>query len=73
MTPRARGVQPPEPTRAEIRTLRAYLQYGGVRPAAMALGLAESTVKNTLANVRSRIGARTTAEAVYLLHDRIAA
>jgi DNA-binding NarL/FixJ family response regulator len=70
---RRRGEQPSEPTARELVILRAYLDEGGTRPAAAKLGVAESTVKNTLQNLRSRIGARTTAEAAFRLHEKLVA
>lgn len=60
-------------TAAELRAVRAYLQAGSAKDAAHKLGCAESTVKNHLAHARSKLGARTTAEVVFLLHDRLAA
>ena len=62
-----------EPTLAEVAALRAYLQGGSVKAAARLLGLAESTVKNHLCDVRRRLGAKTNAEAVFVLYDRLAA
>lgn len=61
------------PTPAELAALQAYLDAGGVKAAAHRLGVAPSTVKNHLANVRSRVGARTTAEAVLMLADSLVA
>lgn len=61
------------PTPAELRALRAYLAEGTTRDAARRLGLAESTVKGELANIRSKLGVRNTAQAAYLLHDKLAA
>lgn len=57
---------------AEVRALVAYLETGSTRKAAARLSLAESTVKNHLAHVRSRLGVETTAQAVFLLHEKLA-
>ena len=62
-----------QPTPAELRALRAYLATGTVKAAAASLGLAESTIKGELRSIRSKVGARNTAQAVYLLRDRLAA
>lgn len=62
-----------QPTPAELRALRAYLACGSVRDAARSIGLAESTIKGELRSIRSKVGARTTAQAVFLLHDKLAA
>jgi DNA-binding CsgD family transcriptional regulator len=62
-----------QPTPAEIRALRAYLEEGSTRCAAHAIGCAESTVKNHLKHVRSKLGAKTTAQVVFMLHDQLAA
>lgn len=61
------------PTPAELRALRAYIEAGSTRDAARSLGLAESTVKGELANIRSKLGVKTTAQAAFLLHDKLAA
>lgn len=61
------------PTLTEIRALRAYIRHGSAQSAAEALGLAESTVKGHLANIRSKLGVHTTAQAVFILHDKLAA
>lgn len=61
------------PTTAELRALRAYIEAGSARDAAARLGTSESTVKGHLANIRSKLGVKTTAQAVFLLHDRLAA
>ena len=62
-----------DPTAAEVAALRAYLAVGSVKGAASRLGVAESTIKNHLANARSRLGAKTNAEAVFRLYDRLVA
>lgn len=60
-------------TRGELAALQAYIDTGSVKEAAHQLGIRDSTVKNHLANIRTRLGARTTAEAVLRLYDRLAA
>jgi DNA-binding NarL/FixJ family response regulator len=62
-----------EPTDVELYALRAYLKTGSARAAAAALGLAEQTVKNHLASIRSKLGVRKTIQAAYILHDRLVA
>lgn len=58
-----------KPTKRELLVLRTYIDAGGVKQAAAALGLADATVKLHLSNVRSKTGAATLAQAVYLLRD----
>ena len=70
------ALQPPaivDISEAERRILIAYLETGNTRDAAAKLDRSVQTVKNTLANVRSRLGVRSTAQAVFLLHDKLAA
>lgn len=62
-----------EPTPAEVAALRAYLAAGSVKGAAHRLGLRESTIKNHLLAARRKVGAKTTAEAVLRLYDRLVA
>jgi DNA-binding CsgD family transcriptional regulator len=59
-------------TPAELRTIRAYLDGGSVKAAALLLGRHEQTVKNTLANARLRMGVDTNAQLVAKLGLRIA-
>ena len=61
------------PTPAEIRALRAYIDAGSVNEAARSLGVRPSTVKNHMANIRTRLHARTTAEVVLKLYHELAA
>lgn len=62
-----------EPSDVELYALRAYLRTGSVKAAASSLGIAEQTVKNHLASVRSKLGVQKTAQAAFLLHDRLVA
>lgn len=62
-----------QPTPAELRALRAYLAGGSMKAAGHRLGCSPRTVAVHIANVRSKVGAKTTAEAVLKLHDRLAA
>jgi len=55
------------PTEREIEALIAYVEEGSQALAAMRLGVAESTIRGLLANVRSRTRSLTTAQAVYRL------
>ena len=61
-----------EPTQRELEVLVAYCRFEGQKGAAEHLGIAKSTVRNHLENVRTRLGVKTTAAAVYLLRDRLA-
>jgi DNA-binding NarL/FixJ family response regulator len=58
-------------TERELEVLAAYCQAQGTKGAADRLGLSKHTIRNTLANVRSRLGVTTTASAVYLLRARL--
>lgn len=60
-------------TPGELRALRAYLEAGSCKAAAHQLGLHEQTVKNELANIRAKLGVPTTVQAVFILHDKLAA
>ena len=62
---------PPEPTDRQLEVLVAYCQAQGEKGAAYQLGISPSTVRNTLANIRLRLGVRSTAAAVYLLRDKL--
>lgn len=62
-----------DPTDGEIAALQAYLDTGSVKLAAHSLGLQEATIKVHLANVRTRLRAKTTAEAVLKLRYRLIA
>lgn len=62
-----------EPTPAELRAVRAYLATGSVDDAAQLIGCSRATVLIHLAKLRRRAGVHTTAQAVFVFHDRIAA
>ena len=49
----------------------AVLAAGSEKAAAHHLGLSHSTVKHHLANARSRVGAETTAQLVWVLAPRL--
>jgi DNA-binding NarL/FixJ family response regulator len=54
-------------TPAEARSWAAYLQEGSVKRAAESLGVHEQTVKRHLANIRSRLGVTSNAQAAFVL------
>lgn len=62
-----------QPTDRELECLRAYVDTGSVRAAALRVGCQEQTLKNHLSTLRSKVGARTNAEAVFLLYPKLAA
>ncbi len=49
----------------------AVLVAGSEKEAAHRLGLSHSTVKHHLANARSKVGAATTAQLVWILAERL--
>ncbi len=49
----------------------AVLMTGSEKAAAHRLGLSHSTVKHHLANARSKVGAETTAQLVWILAPRL--
>jgi DNA-binding NarL/FixJ family response regulator len=51
----------------------AVLATGSEKAAAHRLGLSHSTVKHHLANARSKVGAETTAQLVWILAPRLPA
>ena len=62
-----------QPTPAELRALKAYWEAGSVNAAAKSLNLAPDTVRGQLRSVRSKVGAHSTARAIWLLRDKPAA
>jgi DNA-binding CsgD family transcriptional regulator len=58
-------------TDREVSVVAAVLDAGSEKAAAHRLGLSHSTVKHHLANARSKVGARTTAELVWILATRL--
>jgi DNA-binding NarL/FixJ family response regulator len=58
-------------TEREVVVVAAVLAAGSEKAAAHRLGLSQSTVKHHLANVRSKLGAATTAQLVWILAPRL--
>lgn len=58
-------------TAREITVVAAVLVSGSEKAAAHRLGLSHSTVKHHLANARSKVGATTTAQLVWILGPRL--
>ena len=58
-------------TDREVLVVAAVLDVGSEKAAAHRLGLSHSTVKHHLANARSRVGAETTAQLVWILAPRL--
>ena len=54
-------------TDREVVVVAAVLAAGSEKAAAHRLGLSRSTVKHHLANARSKVGAETTAQLVWIL------
>jgi|GEM_PF-1551903 len=69
MTRRSR--QPARATDREVVVVAAVLETGSEKAAAHRLGLSHSTVKHHLANARSKVGAETTAQLVWILAPRL--
>jgi DNA-binding CsgD family transcriptional regulator len=59
-------------TERELVVVAAVLEAGSEKAAAHRLGLSHSTVKHHLANARSKVGATTTAQLVWILAPRLA-
>jgi DNA-binding NarL/FixJ family response regulator len=55
----------------ELVVVAAVLAAGSEEAAAHRLGLSHSTVKHHLANARSKVGATTTAQLVWILAPRL--
>jgi len=64
---------PERATDREVGVVAAVLVAGSERAAAHGLGLSPSTVKHHLANARSKCGAETTAQLVWILGPRLPA
>jgi DNA-binding NarL/FixJ family response regulator len=62
---------PARPTDRELVVVAAVLEAGSQKAAAHHLGLSHSTVKHHLANARSKVGATTTAQLVWVLAERL--
>ena len=58
-------------TDREVGVVAAVLVAGSEKAAADRLGLSHSTVKHHLANARSKVGAETTAQLVWILGPRL--
>lgn len=58
-------------TEREVGVVEAVLVAGSEKAAAHRLGLSHSTVKHHLANARSKVGATTTAQLVWILAPRL--
>ena len=58
-------------TDREVGVVAAVLAAGSEKAAAHRLGLSHSTVKHHLANARSKVGATTTAQLVWILAGRL--
>ena len=58
-------------TDREVGVVAAVLVAGSEKAAAHRLGLSHSTVKHHLANARSKVGATTTAQLVWVLTPRL--
>jgi DNA-binding NarL/FixJ family response regulator len=69
-TPASRG-SAGRATDRELDVVEAVLVAGSEKAAAHRLGLSHSTVKHHLANARSKVGAETTAQLVWILAERL--
>ena len=58
-------------TDREVVVVAAVLVTGSEKEAAHRLGLSHSTVKHHLVNARSKVGATTTAQLVWILAPRL--
>ena len=58
-------------TDREVGVVAAVLVAGSEKAAAHRLGLSHATVKHHLANARSKVGAETTAQLVWILAPRL--
>ena len=58
-------------TAREVTVVAAVLETGSEKAAAHRLGVSHSTVKHHLANARSKVGAETTAQLVWILAPRL--
>jgi DNA-binding NarL/FixJ family response regulator len=58
-------------TDREVGGVAAVLTAGSEKAAAHRLGLSHSTVKHHLANARSKVGAETTTQLVWILAPRL--
>jgi DNA-binding NarL/FixJ family response regulator len=58
-------------TEREVGVVTAVVLAGSEEAAAHRLGLSHSTVKHHMANARSKVGATTTAQLVWILAPRL--
>jgi DNA-binding NarL/FixJ family response regulator len=58
-------------TDREVVVVAAVLEAGSEKAAAHRLGLSDSAVKHHLANARSKVGADTTAQLVWIVVERL--
>jgi DNA-binding NarL/FixJ family response regulator len=58
-------------TERELAVVTAVIAAGSEKAAAHRLGLSHSTVKHHLASARSKVGATTTAQLVWILAPRL--
>ncbi len=58
-------------TDREVVVVAAVLEAGSEKAAAHRLGLSHSTIKHHLASARSKVGATTTAQLVWILAPRL--
>ena len=58
-------------TDREVVVIAAVLEAGSEKEAAHRLGLSHSTVKHHLASARTKVGAATTAQLVWILAPRL--
>lgn len=58
-------------TERELVVVAAVLEAGSEKAAAHRLGVSHSTVKHHLASARSKVGATTTAQLVWILAQRL--
>jgi DNA-binding NarL/FixJ family response regulator len=65
------GRDPASATDREVSVVAAVGAAGSEKAAAHRLGLSHSTVKHHLANARSKVGAATTAQLVWILAPRL--
>jgi DNA-binding NarL/FixJ family response regulator len=71
MTRRATRRAAERATDREVGVVAAVLVAGSEKAAAHRLGLSHSTVKHHLANARTKLGATTTAQLVWILGPRL--
>jgi FixJ family two-component response regulator len=68
---RAHAARADRATDREVSVVAAVVSAGSEKAAAHRLGVSHSTVKHHLASARSRVGAETTAQLVWILAPRL--